>query len=169
MLRLANARYGRLALDQTIVHGVCLGVILATPISLQYWCAVSNPKLFEAAYPFQHDVLALPVTDIDVASQWYSNRFGMVEVSRSETPNPTVVLERDGARIGFSINGLDASQEGAAILVTDIERARDELESKGVEIGNWRVDERDGEKFQVFFVVAPDGLCYYFHQRISEE
>jgi hypothetical protein len=28
------------------------------------------------------------------------------------------------------------------------------------------VDERDGKKYQVFFVVAPDGLCYYFHQRI---
>ena len=28
---------------------------------------------------------------------------------------------------------------------------------------NWRVDERDGERYQVLFVVAPDGLCYYFH------
>ena len=29
--------------------------------------------------------------------------------------------------------------------------------------GNWRVDERDGERYPVFFVVAPDVLCYYFH------
>ena len=32
---------------------------------------------------------------------------------------------------------------------------------------NWRVDERDGQKYQVFFVVAPDGLCYYFHEPIE--
>ncbi|MYK41163.1 MAG: VOC family protein, partial [Gemmatimonadetes bacterium] len=36
-----------------------------------------------------------------------------------------------------------------------------------VETGNWRVDERDGKKYQVFFVVAPDGLCYYFYQPIE--
>jgi hypothetical protein len=41
---------------------------------------------------------------------------------------------------------------------------KDELESKGVSVGNWRVDQRDGKRFQVFFVVAPDGLCYYFHE-----
>ena len=34
---------------------------------------------------------------------------------------------------------------------------------------NWRVDERHGEKCQVFFVVAPDGLCYYFHQPLADE
>ena len=69
-------------------------------------------------------------------------------------------------RIGFSVNGGDSSQDGAAILVNDIHAARAELESRGVTIGNWRVDERDGTRLQVFFVVAPDGLCYYFHQPI---
>ena len=51
--------------------------------------------------------------------------------------------------------------------MTDIRRARDELEANGVKTANWRVDERDGERYQVFFVVAPDGLCYYFHQPIG--
>jgi catechol 2,3-dioxygenase-like lactoylglutathione lyase family enzyme len=27
---------------------------------------------------------------------------------------------------------------------------------------------RDGDRFQVFFVVAPDGLCYYFQQRLDD-
>ena len=76
-------------------------------------------------------------------------------------------MERDGARIGFAINGGDASQDGAAILVSDIQRAKDEIENAGVETGNWRVDERDGQKLQVFFVIAPDRLCYYFHQPID--
>ena len=128
---------------------------------------MSDVPLFETASPFQNDVLALPVSELDVAAQWYSRAFGMIEVERRDDPSPTVVLERDGTQIGFAINGGDASQDGAAILVADITRAKEELESNGVETANWRVDERDGQKFQVFFVVAPDGLCYYFHQPIA--
>lgn len=126
----------------------------------------SASRLYEAAYPFAKDVLALPVEDIDRAAEWYGPRFGLVEVERSATPVPTVIMERDGVRIGFAVNGGDASNDGAAILVTDIHRARRELEAGGVKIANSRVDERDGKKYRVFFVVAPDGLCYYFHQPI---
>ena len=130
---------------------------------------MDQAKLYEAAYPFQDDVLALPVEDIVRAAAWYGDRFGLKEVERRDDPVPTVILERDGVRIGFAINGGDASNDGAAILVTDIDRARDELEANGVETGNWRIDERDDGKYRVFFVVAPDGLCYYFHQAIGNE
>ncbi len=88
----------------------------------------------------------------------------MVEVERRDQPAPTVILDRDGTRIGFAVNGGDPSQDGAAILVSNIGQIKNELESKGVNIGNWRVDERNGQKLQVFFVVAPDGLCFYFHE-----
>ncbi len=122
---------------------------------------------FKSASPYQNDVLALPVTDLDTASNWYSKHFGMVEVERHGDPVPTVILERDGTRLGFAINGGDASQDGAAIRVANIQQIKGELESNGVSIGNWRVDDRDGQKLQVFFVVAPDGLCYYFHEPID--
>lgn len=124
---------------------------------------------FKGAYPFQKDVLALPVADLDAASRWYCERFGMMEVERLEQPVPTVILERDGARIGFAINGGDATQDGAAVLVSNIRGIKDELESHGTKTANWRIDERDGRKFQVFFVVAPDGLCYYFHEPLENE
>jgi len=127
---------------------------------------VQMTPLFKAAFPYQNDVLALPIVDLDAASKWYSKAFGLTEVERRTHPCPTVVLERDGIRIGFAVNGGDASQDGAAILVSDIHRAKEEFEANGVEVGNWRVDERKGQKLQVFFVVAPDGLCYYFHQPI---
>ena len=124
--------------------------------------------LFEAAFPFAEDVLALPVEDIDVAAAWYGERFGLKEVERRDAPVPTVLMERDGVRIGFAVNGGDASNDGAAILVADAARARQEIEATGVETGNWRIDERDGKRYQVFFVVAPDGLCFYFHQLIED-
>jgi catechol 2,3-dioxygenase-like lactoylglutathione lyase family enzyme len=129
---------------------------------------MSSEPQFKKAFPYQKDVLALPVKDLDAASQWYCSHFGMVEVERRQQPVPTVVLERDGTRIGFSVNGGDASQEGAAVLVSNIRGIKDELERNGASIGNWRVDEQGGKKLQVFFVVAPDGLCYYFHEPLDD-
>ena len=123
--------------------------------------------LFQAASPFATDVLALPVKNIDNAAKYYAKAFGLTEVERHNTPVPTVIMERDGTRIGFAVNGGDPTQDGAAIRVTDAQRAKDELEANGVQTGNWRIDDRDGQKLQVFFVVAPDGLCYYFHQPID--
>lgn len=128
---------------------------------------MSHP-IFESASPFQNDVLALPVSDLDSTSSWYAEHFGMKEVDRIHSTVPTIILERDGTRIGFAINGGDASQDGAAIRVSNIGRLKEEFEAKGTPTANWRVDTRDGEKHQVFFVVAPDGLCYYFHEPLSK-
>jgi hypothetical protein len=54
------------------------------------------------------------------------------------------------------------------VLVSNIRGLKAEFEAKGAKIGNWRVDEREGQKYQVFFVVAPDGLCYYFHEPLKK-
>jgi catechol 2,3-dioxygenase-like lactoylglutathione lyase family enzyme len=130
---------------------------------------MQKQSIFMAAYPYQNNVLALPITDLNVASAWYSKHFGMVEVERYDQPVPTVILERDGTRLGFSINGGDASQDGAAVLVSGIHGLKKEFESNGVRIGSLKAEERDGRKLQVFFVVAPDGLCYYFHEPLGVE
>ena len=66
-------------------------------------------------------------------------------------------------------NKISAGEDGAAILVSGISRLKEELEANGVKTGNWQIDERDGKKLQVFFVVAPDGLCYYFHEPVTSE
>jgi len=106
------------------------------------------------------------VTDLDAASEWYSKHFGMSEVERPSTPHPAVILERDGVQIGFAVNGGDPSQAGAAIRVNRIYDIKAQLESNGVSVANTQIDERDGENFNVFFVVAPDGLCYYFNEPV---
>ncbi len=128
---------------------------------------MSGSTYFEAAYPFIEDVMTLPVKDLDETVAWYSNAFGLAEAARNSEPVPQVIMARDDAKIGFVVNGKDPTVDGAAILVRDIASVRDELESNGVETVNWRVDERDGQQLQVFFVVAPDGLCYYFHEPIG--
>ena len=111
---------------------------------------MTNQPLFKAAYPYAEDVLSLPVEDIDRTVSWYTNAFNLTEVVRRDVPVPTVILERDGVQIGFAINGGDAENDGAAILVTDIQRARDEIEAGGVEIGNWRIDERTARSCKSF-------------------
>ncbi len=128
---------------------------------------MSKPT-FQSASPYQDDVLALPVKNLDDASDWYCKHFGMSEFQRKQQPHPTVILERDGVQIGFAINDGDASQDGAAIRVTHIEQLKTEFEASGLKVGDFRVDERDGKKFQVFFIVAPDGLCYYIHEPIEQ-
>jgi catechol 2,3-dioxygenase-like lactoylglutathione lyase family enzyme len=129
---------------------------------------MSSAPQFKAAYPYQKDVLALPVINIDAAARWYADHFAMREVERLDQPVPTVILERDGTRIGFAVNGGDPEQDGAAVLVFNIGGMRQELEARGVKTANWRIDEQNGQRLQVFSVVAPDGLCYYFHEPLAE-
>ena len=103
---------------------------------------MQDDKLFQAAFPFLEDVLGLPVKDIDKAAEWYGNAFGLTEVERRADPVPTVIMERDGVQVGFAVNGGVAENDGVAILVTDIHRAREELEANGVKTVNWSVEER---------------------------
>ncbi len=56
---------------------------------------MSKP-MFESTSPYKDGILALPVTDLDAASAWYSKHFGMTEIERHELPHPVVILERDG-------------------------------------------------------------------------
>lgn len=128
---------------------------------------MSQPD-FQSAAPYQDDVLALPVADLDAASAWYTKHSGITEVDRTDNPVPTVILERNGIRLGFAINGGDASQEGAAVRVTNIGDLKEGCDANGTPTANWRIDKRNGEEHQVFFVVAPDGLCYYFHELLAE-
>src|SRR5256714_13621136 len=66
---------------------------------------VSDNPLFQDAFPYQEDVLALPVVDLDAAARWYSNAFGLRELERRDQPHSAVILERDGVKIGFALTG----------------------------------------------------------------
>jgi hypothetical protein len=43
--------------------------------------------------------------------------------------------ERDGVKLGFAINGGEASRDGAGILVSDIRRAKEQIDAGGVSFG----------------------------------
>ncbi len=84
-----------------------------------------------------------------------------------DRPVKRVILERDGIRIALAENGGDPEQDGCAFHTDDVTALRDEFIATGLDdIGKINEETRDGGKrFKVFFVVAPDGLCYWFGER----
>ena len=62
---------------------------------------MAERAVFEKAFPYGDDLLALPVTDLESAAKWYAEHFAMVEVGRESEPKPTVIMEREALAWGF--------------------------------------------------------------------
>ena len=91
-------------------------------------------------------------------------------VPAGEEPYKKAVLERDDIGIGLVENGGDPTQDGCAFEVDNVEAAFAEFQANGLqkEISDFDTEKHeDGSEWKVFFVVAPDGLCYWFGQRLT--
>lgn len=123
---------------------------------------------FKNARGYQGDSLNLPVADLEGALPFYEKIFGFRLMSRGELPHKSAVLERDGIEIGFAENGADPAQDGCAFQVDDIEAALAEFKANGLEkeLSEFEIEKHDdGSLWKVFFVIAPDGLCYWFGEQ----
>lgn len=117
-------------------------------------------KFFRAA-PYADDAMNLPVRDIDEATPFYELKMGFRVASRSDDGCRRVVLERDTIQIGLAENGGDPSQEGCFLEVDDVDAAAAELRSYDPNLRAELKTQQHGETtYRLFFVVAPDGLCY---------
>jgi catechol 2,3-dioxygenase-like lactoylglutathione lyase family enzyme len=125
------------------------------------------PAVYKRAAPYARDALNLPVADVDGAVPYYERLFGFRIVGRTDAPHKAAILERDGVRIGLAENGGDPSQEGCFFEVDDVDAAFAELKANGLDRdeAGFRVDTYGGTAYRVFFVVAPDGLCYCLGER----
>src|SRR5882762_6213647 len=123
--------------------------------------------VFKTASPYAEDVLNLPVADVESAIPFYETIMGFKVVSRNDSPCKSAVLTRDSIQIGLAENGGDPSQEGCFFEVDNAEAAFEELKSNGLkkEEADFRIDQYGDTSFKVFFVVAPDGLCYCLGER----
>jgi lactoylglutathione lyase len=119
---------------------------------------VSARFLKVAAY--QRDAMALPVADVDSAIPFYTGRLGFRVERRVETPVRSAVLARDGIEIGLAENGGDPEQDGCYFEVDDVAAAFVEYNGRAPQPGDLRIQAHGGRSLQVFFVVAPDGLCF---------
>jgi catechol 2,3-dioxygenase-like lactoylglutathione lyase family enzyme len=125
--------------------------------------------VFRSASPYADDTMNLPVQNVDAAIPYYEKVFGFRVVSRHDAPHKSVILARDGIQIGLAENGGDPTQEGCFFEVDDVETAFAELKSNGFEKeeAGFRIDRHGDTSWKVFFVVAPDGLCYCLGERQS--
>ena len=121
----------------------------------------------EKAWGYQGDNMNLPVKDVDAALPFYESVLGFHVVTRGTTPHKFAVLGRDEVQIGLVENGGDSTQDGCAFHVKHLKALFDEFRANGLqkEPSEFRVEQRDGVAWDVFYVVAPDGLCYWFGER----
>jgi catechol 2,3-dioxygenase-like lactoylglutathione lyase family enzyme len=128
------------------------------------------PAQFKTAWGYQGNNMALPVADLDAALPFYEKVMGFRVVSRSDSPHRSAVLSRDGIQMGLAENGGDPTQDGCAFEVDNAEAACAELKANGwtKEDPTFDIERReDGSAWKVFYVVAPDGLCYWFGERTT--
>ena len=118
--------------------------------------------IFKTAAPYLEDEMNLPVKDLEAAIPFYETVMGFRVVSRNDSPHKSAVLGRDGIQIGLAENGGDPGQEGCFFQVDNAEAAFAELKSNGLkqEDAAFRTEQHGATSFKVFFVIAPDGLCY---------
>ena len=65
-------------------------------------------------------------------------------------------------------NGGDPTQDGCAFEVADVESLFADFQANGLgqDLPKFEIEHRqDGSAWRVFYIVAPDGLCYWFGQR----
>lgn len=116
--------------------------------------------MFKCAVPYADDAMNLPVADVEAAIPYYEKTFGFRVMSRRECPHKSVVLARDEIQIGLAENGGDPTQDGCFFEVDNIAAAFEEINGRPPAEGDLRIDKHGEESLRVFFVVAPDGLCY---------
>lgn len=125
--------------------------------------------VFRRAAPYLADEMNLPVENVEAAIPFYETIMGFQVVSQKSAPCQSVVLGRDGIQIGLAENGGDPTQEGCFFEVDNAEAAFAELKANGweKEEADFSIDQDGDASYKVFFVVAPDKLCYCFGERQS--
>jgi lactoylglutathione lyase len=129
---------------------------------------MEQPKAsIKQAWPYQQDLLNLSVHDLEAALPFYEQTMGFRLVSRTDTAPKSATIGRDAVLLGLVENGGDPTQDGCFFEVDDLAGALAELQAKGLAADQTNFSwQRHGEvDWEVFFVVAPDGLCYCYGER----
>lgn len=119
------------------------------------------------AWGYQGNNLNLPVQSLEAAIPFYESVLGFRVATRSDAPHRAAVLGRDEVQIGLAENGGDSSQDGCAFHVEGLEALFSEFKSNGLkkDLSEFDTEQHGGVSWKVFYVVAPDGLCYWFGEQ----
>jgi catechol 2,3-dioxygenase-like lactoylglutathione lyase family enzyme len=119
----------------------------------------------EKVFGYQGDAMNLPVPSVAAALPFYETTLGFRVLSRNDTPHPSAVLVRDQVQIGLVENGGDSTQDGCAFHVTGLAALFAEFHGSQKPLPTFETEQHGGAAWKVFYVIAPDGLCYWFGER----
>ena len=121
----------------------------------------------EKAWGYRGDHRNLPVRDLAAALPFYQTVLGFRVLSRGDIPYKSAVLTHDQVDIGLAENGGDPTQDGCAFHVKGLAALFAEFKANGLqkELSEFDIEKHGGVAWKVFYVVAPDGLCYWFGER----
>lgn len=121
----------------------------------------------KTAHGYQGNSSNLPVENLESAIPFYETVMGFQVLSRSDSPHRSALLGRDSVQIGLAENGGDPTQDGCAFEVDSAESVFAEFKANGLEkpVPSFDIEQHDDASWKVFYVVAPDGLCYWFGER----
>ena len=117
---------------------------------------------FISASPYQDDVLSLPVHDLSASIPFYEKFMKFQVIRRKTKPYQLAILSRDEVKIGLAENGGDPEQEGVYFTVNSVKQAFDFFSSNGLENLDDSSLSTSINEDGMFFIVAPDRLCYCF-------
>ena len=129
---------------------------------------METKAVFKTVSPYLEDEMNLPVENVDESIPFYESIMGFKVASKGDSPHKSVILTRDNIQIGLAENGGDPSQDGCFFEVDDVEAAFNELKANGFkkEDPDYQTDTHGDKTFKLFFVIAPDELCYCIGQRL---
>lgn len=129
---------------------------------------MNTEVIYLNAWPYQQDKMNLPVNNLHEAVPFYEKIMGFEKVSESDTPHKSAILCRNEIEIGLAENGGDPTQDGCFFEVNLLQEAFDELKANGLakEKPDFSFQNHGTTKWRVFFIVAPDGLCYCIGEKV---
>ena len=123
---------------------------------------------FKNAWGYQNDAMNLPVENAAEAVKFYESVMGFLVEDRIDEPVRKIVLSRDDIKMALVENGGDSTQDGVAFEVDSVETALEEFRSRGLqkEVSDISQETNKNGTWRVFYIVAPDGLCYWIGEKV---
>ncbi len=126
----------------------------------------NNHCLFFGIFPIgDSDPLHLPVRDMEQSLSYYKQSLDFTILSRQETPYKEVLLQRDQVTMGLAENGGNPDENSCYLSVGNVDVLFQELQNKQLDVSPIRLDLHEAQTYRVFFLRAPDGLCFCFGQK----
>ena len=111
------------------------------------------------------DPLHLPVRDVEQALAYYEQQLGFICLSRQATPHQEALLQRDQVTMGLAENGGNPEDASCYLSVSNVDALHQALQNQQLDVSALRLDSDEGRNNRVFFLRAPDGLCFCFGQK----